>query len=81
MHSPFMKYNRYKWILILLTVTSYNLSAQTDQEKWLAAIEDIDLPIVEITTVNGEMPSYDVVTHPEGAMGNSIQTPLKCLQK
>lgn len=58
-------------------ITNVHISAQTDQEKWLAAIKDIDLPIVEITTVDGEMPTYEVVTHPEGAMGNSITNATK----
>lgn len=43
----------------------------------LNSIRNIGLPVIEITTVDGEMPTCDFVTHPEGSMGESITNATK----
>lgn len=43
----------------------------------LTSIRKLGLPVVEISTVNGEMPTCEYVTHPEGSMGQSITNAKK----
>lgn len=57
-------------ILIVFIVISLNLNAQADFS--IENIKKIGLPIVNISTVDGEEPTCDFVTHPEGSFGESI---------
>lgn len=57
-------------ILIVFIIISLNLSAQTDFS--IENIKKIGLPVVNISTVDGEEPTCDFVTHPEGSFGESI---------
>lgn len=43
----------------------------------IESIRNIGLPVIEITTIDGEFPTCDFVTHPEGSMGESITNATK----
>ena len=67
--------NLFRIILLLFTYILPCVSyAQTIMSEQLRAI---GLPLIEITTVDGEEPSCDYVEHPEGATGSSITNATK----
>lgn len=70
-----------KKLFALLTIVilgfTDKLSAQTTQQEYLAAIEEMDLPIMEIVTVDGEVPTYETVSAPAGCLGKSITNATK----
>lgn len=55
---------------IVFAIASLNLSAQTDFS--IENIKKIGLPVINIITVDGEEPTCDFVTHPEGSFGEGI---------
>ena len=57
-------------LLFIVTVTHAN---ETSKEELLAT----GLPLVVIETINGEIPTCDFVTHPEGSMGEGITNKTK----
>lgn len=67
-----MKY----WItLLIIFISPIILQAQTDFS--LENIRKIGLPIVDITTVDGEEPTCEYITHPEGSFGEGITNATK----
>lgn len=61
-------------IALLFTADTWAQSGvQVDRRQLLST----SLPLVEIESVDGEMPTCDYVTHPEGAMGESITNTTK----
>ena len=56
--------NSYRQIIgVLCIIFSLEMQAQ---------VSDIDLPVLNISTVNNEMPTCDIVNAPEGCIGTSI---------
>lgn len=54
-------------IIILVCQSFYHVSAQSRQ-----TFLDLGMPLVEITTVNGEEPTFRGITHPPGCNGKTI---------
>lgn len=69
-----MKYI-YKLAFIFCLLFTESLAYAYDYD--LHSIRNIGLPVIEITTVDGEMPTCEYITHPEGAMGMSITNATK----
>ena len=61
--------------LFILLITS--TATRADDAISLQQIYDINLAVLEIETVNGEMPVYDEVSPPPGAMGYGIKNATK----
>lgn len=49
----------------------------TVDDQIYEVISNMEIPLVEITTVNGEEPTCEVITHPEGAWGSGITNATK----
>lgn len=62
-------------IFLFLLLFCLNLKAQTDFS--FENISKIGLPVISINTLNGEEPTCDYITHPEGSMGESITNATK----
>jgi hypothetical protein len=62
-------------IFLFLLLFCLNLKAQTDFS--FENISKIGLPVISINTLNGEEPTCDYITHPEGSMGESITNSTK----
>ena len=60
--------------IILFSQSTAHVTAQSRQE-----ILDLGMPLMEITTVNGEIPSFVGITHPQGANGKTITQVTKVL--
>ena len=66
-----MQSSRYKIVIFaVFAIVSAKLNAQTDFS--IENIKKIGLPIVNISTVDGEEPTCEFVTHPEGSYGEGI---------
>jgi len=65
----------------LLIILLFCVALQTQSQSFVYVEEkvllDCGLPLVEIESVNGELPTCDYVTHPEGAMGEGITNATK----
>lgn len=67
---------------LFLGITACNVieTPATEDEKDIISFEqlrDLGLPLIEITTINGEDPTCEYVDHPEGATGSSITNATK----
>ena len=62
-------------LLFILFITA--TATRADDKISLQQVYDINLPVIEIETVDGELPTFDVVFHPDGAMGVSITNATK----
>lgn len=62
-------------LLFILFITA--TATRADDKFSLQQVYDINLPVIEIETVDGELPTFDVVFHPDGAMGVSITNATK----
>ena len=69
-----MRYLRSVLLFIMLITTT---ATRADDTISLQQIYDINLTVLEIETVNGEMPVYDEVSPPPGAMGYGIKNATK----
>ena len=67
-------YLRISFFLFYITAF-FSLKAQTNFS--FEEICSIGLPVVSISTVNGEEPTCDFISHPEGSMGESITNATK----
>lgn len=61
-------------LILCLLINSVNTQAYDFD---IQSIRNIGLPVVEITTVDGEMPTCEHITHPEGSMGEGITNATK----
>lgn len=55
----------------------YSASATNGDDELLLTLENMNIPLVEIMTVDGEEPTCDVVYPPEGAWGSGIANATK----
>lgn len=53
-------------------------AASDAEEVSLQEVYDAGLPVVSITTFDGEEPTFEVAKAPEGCVGLSIKTPPRC---
>lgn len=68
-----MYYVRLASLLLLLLPLSMRAELRLPAET----LDALCLPVLEFTTLNGELPTCTYVTHPEGAMGESIANATK----
>lgn len=66
-----------RFIFSFLTFTFAAVFTQVKSQDDRQEIQNIGLPVVNIYTANSEEPTCDYVTHPEGAMGESIANASK----
>ncbi len=66
-----------RYCIILLTILTCQLELLAQVDFSLDNIRHIGLPVVCITTVDGEEPTCDFVTHPEGSFGEGITNATK----
>ena len=71
MQNCYRQINLFCFLLLFCS----SLNAQTDFS--FETISQIGLPVISITTLNGEEPTCEYVTHPEGSMGESITNATK----
>lgn len=57
-----------KILMFLFNICVLSVQAASD----LQTIRGLGLPVVDVSTENGEMPTCDIVEHPEGCMGQGI---------
>ena len=63
-------------LLIILVLQFFTIAAFSDEVS-LQEVLDAGLPVLTITTVNGEEPTYELVEHPQGCNGYSIKNATK----
>ena len=63
-------------LLIILMLQFFTIAAFSDEVS-LQEVLDAGLPVLTITTVNGEEPTFERVDHPDGCSGYSIKNATK----
>ena len=69
--------NSYRQINIFFFFFLFCLSLNAQTDFSFENISQIGLPVVSITTLNGEEPTCEYVEHPEGSMGQGITNATK----
>ncbi len=64
-------------LLTFLTAIMAVIQGVSAQTSGTPALDETGLPVVNIETVDSEEPTCDYITHPEGAMGESITNATK----
>lgn len=69
--------NIMKKLLTVLTAIMAIIQGVSAQTSGISTPDETGLPVVNIETVDGEEPTCEYITHPEGAMGESIANATK----
>lgn len=64
-------------ILLLLCMVGASVAARAEADCSLSALQAIELPVMQINTVDSVMPTCDYVDHPPGCIGHSTTNATK----
>ena len=71
-NSKYSKILKKQFFLVILMLQLFSIVAFPDNVS-LQEVLDAGLPVLTVTTVNGEEPTYERVDHPNGCNGYSIK--------
>lgn len=75
-NSKYSKILKKQFFLVILMLQLFSIVAFPDNVSFQEVL-DAGLPVLTITTVNGEEPTYERVDHPDGCSGYSIKNATK----
>lgn len=68
---------QFLWCLLLVFGCSIQAEGENDSLPLIDRLLTIGIPVVEVTTVDEEEPTYEIADPPEGCLGGSIRNAVK----